>query len=185
MNSGILGLRMGPYVPIPKFFTISWRPRESNNQSTYIYYKYMNHTRNFYQVILWRPHVYEIFTTVQSQKPETRETYSACKPRDFSGGDVGLVFHLFLILFWEQRRIAASTDYRWCCDLSMVDMPHEVRGITCRTAVCSAYIHSSRRSRSTVNQPLYSIITRAKRVSNCFMQEKKKLTVCLDVRMFG
>ena len=26
LNSGILGLRMGPYVPIPKFFTISGDP---------------------------------------------------------------------------------------------------------------------------------------------------------------
>ena len=27
LNSGILGLRMGPYVPTPKFFTVSGDPR--------------------------------------------------------------------------------------------------------------------------------------------------------------
>ena len=30
LNSGILGLRMGPYVPTPKFFTI-WGPREEKS----------------------------------------------------------------------------------------------------------------------------------------------------------
>ena len=30
LNSGILGLRMGPYVPTPKFFYNLWGPRESD-----------------------------------------------------------------------------------------------------------------------------------------------------------
>ena len=32
LNSGILGLRMGPYVPTPKFFTISGDPGRVINQ---------------------------------------------------------------------------------------------------------------------------------------------------------
>ena len=31
LNSGILGLRMGPYVPTPKFFYNLWGPRESDS----------------------------------------------------------------------------------------------------------------------------------------------------------
>ena len=30
LNSGILGLRMGPYVPTPKLFYNLWGPRESD-----------------------------------------------------------------------------------------------------------------------------------------------------------
>ena len=30
LNSGILGLRMGPYVPTPKFFYNLWGPKEIN-----------------------------------------------------------------------------------------------------------------------------------------------------------
>ena len=30
LNIGILGLRMGLYVPTPKFFYILWGPRESD-----------------------------------------------------------------------------------------------------------------------------------------------------------
>ena len=30
LNSGILGLAMGPYVPAPKFFYNLWGPRESD-----------------------------------------------------------------------------------------------------------------------------------------------------------
>ena len=30
LNSGILGFRRGPYVPIPKFFYNLWGPRESD-----------------------------------------------------------------------------------------------------------------------------------------------------------
>ena len=30
MNSGILGLRMGPYVPTPRFFYKLWGPMESD-----------------------------------------------------------------------------------------------------------------------------------------------------------
>ena len=32
LNSGILGLRMGPYVPTPKLFTISGDPGRAINQ---------------------------------------------------------------------------------------------------------------------------------------------------------
>ena len=31
LNSGILGLRMGPYVPTPKFFYNLWGPREHDS----------------------------------------------------------------------------------------------------------------------------------------------------------
>ena len=31
LNSGILGLRMGPHVPTPKFFYNLWGPRESDS----------------------------------------------------------------------------------------------------------------------------------------------------------
>ena len=31
LNSGILGLRMGPYVPTPRFFYNLWGPRESDS----------------------------------------------------------------------------------------------------------------------------------------------------------
>ena len=34
LNSGILGLRMGPYVPTPKFFYNLWRPRESDSSDS-------------------------------------------------------------------------------------------------------------------------------------------------------
>ena len=35
LNSGILGLRMGPYVPTPKFFYNLWRPRESDSSDSW------------------------------------------------------------------------------------------------------------------------------------------------------
>ena len=35
MNSGILGLRMGPYVPTPKFFYNLWGPRESDSSDSW------------------------------------------------------------------------------------------------------------------------------------------------------
>ena len=34
LNSGILGLRMGPYVPTPKFFYNLWGPRESDSSDS-------------------------------------------------------------------------------------------------------------------------------------------------------
>ena len=34
LNSGILGLCMGPYVPIPKFFCNLWGPRESDSSDS-------------------------------------------------------------------------------------------------------------------------------------------------------
>ena len=34
LNSGILGLRMGPYVPTPKFFDHLWGPRESDSSDS-------------------------------------------------------------------------------------------------------------------------------------------------------
>ena len=34
MNSGILGLRMGPYVPTPKFYYNLWGPRESDSSDS-------------------------------------------------------------------------------------------------------------------------------------------------------
>ena len=34
LNSGILGLRMGPYVPNPRFFYNLWGPRESDSSGS-------------------------------------------------------------------------------------------------------------------------------------------------------
>ena len=34
LNSGILGLRMGPYVPTPRFFYYLWGPRESDSSDS-------------------------------------------------------------------------------------------------------------------------------------------------------
>ena len=34
LNSGILGLRMGPYVPTPRFFYNLWGPRESDSSDS-------------------------------------------------------------------------------------------------------------------------------------------------------
>ena len=36
-----------------------------------------------------------------------------------------------------------------------------------------------------INTTMKKFFIRAKRVYNCYMQEKKKLTVCLSVLMFG